>query len=115
MKFPHIVTYTNNFEPQSVAGRANGPFVRIRPQYKADEGLHAHEYEHVRQWYLTLFLHPLLYRFSRKYRLWSEAHAFARQVACGGNLSQMAHRMAGPHYDLGISVERARRKIHSYV
>jgi len=114
MKFPHIVIYTDKL-PDGVGGRANGPIVRIRPRYRYDAGLHAHEYEHVRQWYLTLFAHLLAYRFSRKYRLWSEAKAFARQVEEGARLVDMAHRLAGPHYDLNITVAKARREITKYV
>jgi len=62
-------------------------------------------------------LHPLLYRFSRAYRLWAEASAYAVQMrfpdGLGGALAldAAAARLAGPRYRLGISWAEAREAI----
>lgn len=50
MNLPHITFYTDNL-PANVGGRATGPIVRIKPQYRDDKGIHAHEMVHVAQWY----------------------------------------------------------------
>lgn len=112
MIFPHKVIYTDNL-PEGVGGRANGFIIRIRKSYKDDEFLLRHELEHVRQWYITLMLHPLLYKFSTRYRTWSEARAYARQV--NGDLMVMAYRMTLPRYKLGISVQKAKKLILRYL
>lgn len=52
MKLPHYVRYTDSVK----AGDARAFYVRINPKYKNDEGLHAHEYEHVKQWYLSVLI-----------------------------------------------------------
>lgn len=59
MYMPHITIYTDNL-PANMAGCANGPVIRIRPKYKNDAGLHAHEMEHVRQWYVFVALGALV-------------------------------------------------------
>jgi hypothetical protein len=77
--FPALVFFTDNL-PAGIGGRANGPIVRIKSKYKQDPGIMAHELEHVKQWYLTLMLHPLLYKFNKKYRLWAELRAYKKQL-----------------------------------
>jgi hypothetical protein len=52
MKLPHIVKYTRKVE----GGKALGPYIRINPKFKDRPGLLAHEYEHVKQWYISLIL-----------------------------------------------------------
>lgn len=59
MYLPHLTIYTDNL-PANVGGRANGPVIRIQPQYKDDAGIHAHELEHVRQWYTFVALGVLV-------------------------------------------------------
>lgn len=54
-----ISIYTDKL-PSHVGGRANGPFVRIKPQYRNDTGIHAHEFVHVRQWYAGVLIGVLL-------------------------------------------------------
>lgn len=107
---PYLLFYTDDL-PKSIGGRANGPVVRIRPRYRNDAGLHRHEEEHVWQWYITLGIHGLLYKFWRRYRCWSEAQAFGTQMGPGVSLAKLAERMAGSHYDLGITSDEARRLI----
>ena len=47
---PQIITYTDDL-PEHVGGTANAFFVKIRPKYRQDAGLHAHESRHVLQWW----------------------------------------------------------------
>jgi hypothetical protein len=122
VNLPHLTIYTDNLPP-NVGGTAQGFFVKIRPKYKDDVGIHNHEYQHVKQWYramavwvaiialLTIAtyddlgfalaplsiagigLHGLLYLFVRSYRLEMEAQAYAEQVKSGAKLDDMAYRL----------------------
>lgn len=55
MRYPSLTIYTDNLPPD-VGGCANGPVVRIRTKYRDDPGIHAHEAEHVRQWYVGVLI-----------------------------------------------------------
>jgi len=113
MKWP--LTFYVDELPNNFAGVANGPVIRILKSHKDDEGLYKHEVEHVRQWFLTLTLHSLLYPLVTKYRLWSEAKAYAVQVDYGGELDLMAYRMALPVYDLDITQAQAKQEINKHL
>jgi hypothetical protein len=76
---PALVFYTDNL-PENVGGRAHGPVILIKKKHRDDKGIHEHELEHVKQWCVTLTLHPLLYKFSKKYRLWAELRAYKKQL-----------------------------------
>jgi hypothetical protein len=109
MAYP--VKYTDEM-PEWQAGYARGPLIRIRPTYKDDVGMYQHELTHVKQWFLSLGIHPLLYLW-RPYRLWSEASAYAVQMKYldrhGGylTLENAAYRLALPQYDLHITEAEA--------
>lgn len=75
-----MVFYTNWSIPKRFAGVTRGPFIFIRPQYKDDAGLLAHEKVHVWQWLRTLGLHGLLYALSDRYKLASEVEAYKVQA-----------------------------------
>lgn len=106
MRWPSWTIYTVAL-PTDLAGSARGPVVCIRPKYRSNLGLHAHEYEHVRQWWASgltavalivasavasglpsascfapigFALHPILYAASRRYRLWAEVRAYRMQM-----------------------------------
>lgn len=108
MRYPALTIYTDNLPPD-VGGCANGPVVRIRTRYRNDAGIHAHEAEHVRQWYVGVLigaaaalaissipsawsaywplalsagcaLHPLAYGLLPRYRLRAEARAYRIQL-----------------------------------
>ena len=51
----HLTIYTDNL-PDNVGGCANACVVRIRTKYRNDAGIHAHEYEHVRQWWMGVLI-----------------------------------------------------------
>jgi len=62
------------------AGRSNGFIIRVVEKYKDDEGLLEHELQHCRQFYRTLGIHGLLYKFSKKYRYEAEVEAYRIQL-----------------------------------
>ena len=135
MKLPHLVIYTDRL-PDGVAGAANGPLVRIRPAYRSDAGLHAHEYRHVQQWYhaaamtaamlaclamasglpwwqllpllpASLASHPLAYLLWPRYRLWAELEAYRVQMRYGLSVDLASARLASPVYTLGLTRAQA--------
>jgi hypothetical protein len=56
MKLPHTVKYKD-----SLSGGSTKMFmVEIQNRFKDNKGLHAHEYEHVKQWYACLAIGWLL-------------------------------------------------------
>jgi hypothetical protein len=125
------VHYTDNL-PEGFGGTANGPYVRIRPKYKDDKGLHAHEMEHVKQWWVATILsaivllallghfqeplwgaigsigtHGLLYKLIPAYRLWCEVQAHKVQLKHSPHaLSHFAKRIA-TKYSLNVTPEKA--------
>lgn len=74
-----LTIYTDKL-PDNVAGRTNGFVIRIKPSYRDDAGLLAHELVHVKQWWVTLGLHSLLYLLSDRYKLWAEVQAYKEQA-----------------------------------
>jgi hypothetical protein len=52
---PALIRYTDDM-PQWVGGYAKWFYIAIRPKYKDDKGIHAHELEHVKQWWITTIL-----------------------------------------------------------
>lgn len=115
MRLPHWTFYVDEMKEPFV-GRAFGPLIFIRKDWKEDKKLWLHEYEHVKQFYMTLFLHGLLYTFFRKYRIWAEARGYAAQTADDkSNLATMGRRMALPVYDLRLTKEECRQEILKYL
>lgn len=140
MKLPHLVIYTDHL-PDGVAGAANGPLIRIRPAYRSDAGIHAHEYQHVIQWYqegmagmLVLALlalvggghwplalaiapagmatHPLGYALCASHRLWCEVQAYQVQMRHGLSLDDAVARLMSPRYKLGLRRQDALRLLN---
>ncbi len=77
---PILVVYTS-FKPGDFDGYTYGLVIFIHKDSRDDEGLHRHELEHVKQGFMTLGLHPLLYWLVRPYRLWAERKAYEAQGA----------------------------------
>lgn len=76
-------------------GGAMGLVVFIEAGNVYQESILPHELEHVRQMWLTCFFgHAILYRLSKRYRLWSEARAFAVSVKNGRPLADCAYWLA---------------------
>lgn len=80
---PVFVFYTERFVPMGGVNYVFGPlcFILIKPKYKNDKGLHNHEMVHVKQHWRTCWAHFFKYISSDKYRLHSEAEAYAEQYA----------------------------------
>ena len=133
---PVPIVYTDRLLKDWQGAATRGPIVVIRTVYleRGDEGIHAHELEHVRQFWtmaaslaivlllvlpaewralgaaLPLLAHPLLYRFARSYRLEAEVSAYRVQLEhqpAGVPVEWAADRLA-TCYDLRISLEDAR-------
>ena len=128
MKLPHTILYTSSVP----VGDAVMCKVRINPKYQFDRAIHAHEYEHVKQWYLTLllavpllllghfydvnfyiyaaivpFLYSLLYK-TRWFRSFTEVRAFRKQLAqYGTDKSRWAAKALAENYDLNINEKQA--------
>lgn len=130
----YYIKYTEKLA-SGVGGTAQGPFIKILPKYKDDNGLIEHEKSHVRQWYfglvfglllctllalfvssslcplfgLALVLHQLLYKFVRPYRRWCEVQAYRKQIAVGDYTSNcFAITALVKKYDLGLSFDEAK-------
>jgi hypothetical protein len=110
---PALIRYTDDLL-EGVGGQANGPYVRIRPAYRDDVGLLAHELCHVWQFWLTLGTHSLLYLLARPYRQWAEVMAYRAQMRYPNrhsidlSLDDAAYKLAGPRYDLQLTLSEAR-------
>ena len=50
---PHLTIYTDRFIPTRFAAISAGPLILVRPAYRGDAGLLAHEMLHAKQWLLT--------------------------------------------------------------
>jgi Flp pilus assembly protein TadB len=138
MTFPHIIRYTDKM-PDHVGGYARWFYIAIRPKYKDDLGIHAHEKEHVRQWWVLTIVccaliagachilgqpyhyaalgaavHSLLYKFVRPYRQWAEVEAFKEQLKHyePHYLPNMARRLSRG-YGLKITQEEAERLLQA--
>lgn len=136
MRYPSLTIYTDKLPPD-VGGCANGPVVRIRTKYRDDAGIHAHENEHVRQWWTGVLLgglavlaiastssewsaywpvvlcvgfalHPLAYGLLPRYRLWAEARAYRIQLKhYPDDRSRLFAGFIATRYNLKISAEKA--------
>lgn len=105
-----MVFYTNRFIPERFAGCTHGPFIFIRPEYKDDKGLHAHERTHRFQWLMTLGVHSLLYALWPTYRLHAEVMAYVEQAHCyPDDRTALFGAFIAEKYGLSISAEDATR------
>jgi hypothetical protein len=52
---PAYIRYTDDM-PTWMGGYAKWFYIAIRPKYKDDAGIHAHELEHVKQWWITTII-----------------------------------------------------------
>lgn len=109
MKY-YILKYVDSFPETWKAGEARGPLIRILERKKDDLGVLEHEKCHVRQWWFTLGFHPLLYRFSKRYKFWAEVKAFKQQMKYHPNPWWYAQVLA-ERYDLGITRDEAYQRL----
>lgn len=140
---PALVAYSDQLPPD-VGSASEAFFVIVNPKYRDDAGIHQHELEHVVQWYASaamllclalaawfqdkggeavgfvvasVGMHGFLYRRWRRFRLWAESAAYARQMLFpdrkGGRLSldEASRRLCSERYDLGLSSQEAQALI----
>jgi hypothetical protein len=113
--FPAFITYTNDMNP-GTGGYAIRATIYIRPEYQHDNGIHAHELTHVRQWWRNPLFHRWLYKRSRQARLQYEIEAFVTQLReypideLNAKFKRFAFFLA-TKYDLRISEEEAEREL----
>ncbi len=94
--------------PEQYGGQFIPPWtIKIRPKYKDDAGLIAHEIEHFKQFIRTLGLHAILYNFVDKYKLLAEVKAYKVQLKypCGNAL--VFADFISTKYNLAITKEEA--------
>ena len=60
MKLPHITRYKASKNPR-IGGSSKFFVITIGLNYKDDKAIYAHEYEHVRQWYILSAIGNLLF------------------------------------------------------
>ena len=113
-KSPLAVLVATSWLPRGIAGIAIGPLVLLMRKRFADEALRAHELVHVRQFYRSLGLFPVLYLLWPAYRLRCEVEAYRVQIslqpdeAARARLTEQAAVMLATNYRLRISKNRAR-------
>jgi hypothetical protein len=78
---PVFVFYANFLSRNDSIGRCWGMLCIIRPQYRSDNALLAHELCHCEQWYRTLGIHGIWYHLSDSYKLKCEVEAYKVQLA----------------------------------
>lgn len=108
--FLAIVLYVDSLDSWG-AGYAKGPVIRIHKKYKNDKGLLAHELVHVWQWWLTLSFHSLLYKFSKRYRLWAEVQAYRKQMEYSPEYTERYAEFIVEKYGLNITKDEAYRRL----
>jgi len=102
-----LTLYTNCCIPGRFAGYTIGPVILIRPEYRDDKGLLAHEQAHVRQFWRTFGLMPLLYWLIHSYRFQAEVEAYRAQLRYAPKQALQFARFISDKYGLGVSVETA--------
>jgi hypothetical protein len=106
------VIYTDRI-PQRFAGMTFTFVILIRPAHRNDAGLHEHEKVHVRQFWLTWGLHPLLYGLSKGYRLRAEVEAYRVQLRFSPGNEELFAGFLATKYGLAVTPENALRLLKS--
>lgn len=109
------VFHTNFSVPDGAAGCTRGPIVFIRPEYKDDAGLLAHEQRHVWQWFRTLGLHSFLYLLFDQYKLACEVECYRLQAThYPDDRLPLFAKFLATSYGLNISEEDALQKLKGH-
>lgn len=124
MRWP-LTFYTETSE--GFIGEAYGPFIKILPEKKGDEGLYQHEFVHVKQWLVVTllsaalifwltepvwliaapFVHNILVGLSSQYRLLCEIMAYRKQLQYSPGNEGLYAAFIATRYNINISQERA--------
>ena len=131
---PAIIRYTDDM-PAWMGGYARWFYVAIRPKYREDKGIHAHELEHVKQWWLTTILaaviigaicyangfsyvytglalavYQILYSLIPLFKLHCEVEAYRQQLKhYTDDRTALFAKSIAEKYGLKITAERAER------
>lgn len=106
-----MILYTN-LMPYRFQGYNLGPVTLIRPAFRDDKGLHAHEAVHRAQFFRNPFM-GLWYVFSKKARLKYEVEAFKAQLELAPWSLHIRASCLANHYGLGISIDEAVKLLSS--
>lgn len=113
---PALVFYTNRFVGTGNAGNSYGPLVFIRPEYKDDNGLLEHEFQHSRIFWRSLGFQSLMYLLSDAAKLAQEVECYKVQIKVtveerklnGAQIESLTLKFAGfIANDYGLSVTTA--------
>lgn len=110
MKYP-LTFFVDNL-PNNMGGKVlvYWPIatIRILGKYRDDEGIYQHELLHVKQFYCTLGLHCLLYKFVPEYKLWAEVEAYKKQLKYyPDDKSELFAEFISTRYGLKVAKEYA--------
>lgn len=95
-----------------MAGRAQGPVIRILERSRGDRGLYEHELLHAKQWWFTLGLHSFLYLLIPAYRLWAEVQAYKEQAKhYADDRRELFADFIAHRYGLNIAPQQALQKL----
>jgi len=100
------VFYTDRFIPERYSAINLFFVILIRPKFRNDVGLLAHERVHTRQVLRSFGLHIIMYHLSKNWRLKSVIEAYKVSVKYGMKIDRAALLIAS-NYDLEISPTNA--------
>ena len=105
-------------ELKTFAGKSFGLFIVIDPKHKDNMPLLAHELNHCKQFWATLGLHALAYKFIKRYRYNSEVGCYRVQLNARDDqgverarVATVFARFIATRYNLNINIPRTRDDI----
>ena len=107
-----MIFYTD-LMPARFSGYTIGPLILIRPRCRGDAGLLAHEQIHVKQFWRTLGILPLLSLFIPSLKLKFEVEAYRKQLEFNPESALVFAGFLSTKYGLSISVADALRLLTS--
>ena len=105
-----MIIYTDRFIPAGFDAHAIlSPLILIRPNRRGDAGIIAHERRHAKDvWLCGWLICGLLYKFSRRFRLWFELRGFREEIRINPDRLLWAAESLANDYKLPIGFNRAR-------
>lgn len=90
----------------TLIGKAYGPVIVLKKT--GEPYTYFHELEHVKQWYKSLFLHGLFYKYNRAYRLKCEIEAYKVSIEHGRPLNSAARGLQWVGYGFDLKFAEAK-------
>ncbi len=101
-----------NWIPSRFEAVTIGPFIFIRPLFRDDKALIAHERQHMRdQFRFAVIGYFLLFKFSWQFRLWAELRGHLAQIAAGGISADEAARRIASEYRIPLTEQEILRRL----